>query len=618
LRLLLVYNTTKVIILEAIQATRRIMVYYIKENFYFDIDKYNQLRITGPQNHLLLGLTIPENVKIEVEKYNLHKKQLVVKLKLSTKKLTTPIPIVTDIRTIRTYTENVRPQPTYGELIEKNIEELVPQTIRQVKRKGKIVLKFAKTYTDERGKIRRYGAKFILPPDSSAKIDGKKLTITSDKNIFLTIKTITNVTVSQKLRSLVFVPEEDISRDLFNKTLLDLYQKAGKDVEYLVRTQKTSSFEYGTIFPRDWIESADLGHGDFSPETIDYMYSQAMKNISETGEGWHEELVGSYRMKAGSKNFIDRKMIDIEPRYIIGMNFVTKSFLLNKENRRKLKLVANYILRNAEEKELITFKRTHRARDEYYPVGNWRDSGNAFPGQKSPLAPYDVNCVFYPTSLKIIREYCTFFQIRNLNWLDEIFEKWQLNKQKYRMYHPYDTVGYALAIHGKKNKQLTVSHLDEAYDLFYGNPNLEEVVSFAIKLADPDFFYTPVGPILVANDEEEYSTGQYHGKVIWPKQAAFAIAGLVRQFRRGILENWPNDVLETIKDVIKITCEACFRGWEELGVIPELYYYDKKGNCARLYTDQQNYEGPMSFLQLWSLVGARRIMRGYQFMKLHG
>lgn len=172
-------------------------------------------------------------------------------------------------------------------------------------------------------------------------------------------------------------------------------------------------------------------------------------------------------------------------------------------------------------------------------------------------------------------------------------------------------IGYSLALHGRKNIPLPVSHLDESYDLFYGLPSLEEISSFASKIQDEDFFYTPVGPILVSADEDSFTTKEYHGKVIWPKQVAFAVAGLTKQYHRGLNENWPWPLIQNIRQSIIKTSEAFFKGITDLGGVPELYYYDPQRNIARYYTDQEEYEGQMSFIQLWSAVGARRIIHDY-------
>lgn len=587
------------------------MMYYIKDNFYFDIDRQNQLRITGPQNHLLLGITFPSHITAIIESFEIEKNQLVITLQLSSKELETAIPIVCDIRTIRSFTEGKRPTPTFDQLVQLRVDEVLPQIVRRISHGDHYTYKFITAYTDERGKKRRFGTKLYIPSTYKNSLTDMRLKVSASENIKIRIKTISNVRAPKQLKTGIFIHNETKLKD---QALAHIYVKAGDDIEHLIRSQKTSSFEYGTIFPRDWIESADLGRNDLLQEIVDYMYLQAMKNISETGEGWHEEIVGAYRTKVSWGNFVDRKMIDIEPRYILGMNTLSKSFILKRENKHKLQLVAHYILRNAEEKELITFKRIG-ASDNYYRVGNWRDSERAFPGQRSPLAPYDVNCVFYPLALKIIKRYKDYFKIKDLHWLDHLISKWDHHKQKFRLYHPYGIIGYALALHGSKNKPLPIAHLDESYDLFYGDPSLEEVYAFATKITDSDFFYTPVGPVLVANDEEDLSQGDYHGKVIWPKQAAFAIAGLTRQYKKGIEENYSENILKVIKKAVLAISEACFAGWKDLNAIPELYYYDTRTKKAHFFTDQKDFNGQMSMIQLWSSVGARRIINDYMFFR---
>jgi hypothetical protein len=305
-------------------------------------------------------------------------------------------------------------------------------------------------------------------------------------------------------------------------------------------------------------------------------------------------------------------MIDIEPRYILGVPHLSNQFLLDSDNRKKLLLVCRYIVENAKKKELITFKMRPGKGTGYHIVGNWRDSGSAFPSQKQPLAPYDVNCVFYPAALRIIRDFSDYFQIKKRGELEKLILKWEMNKEKFRIFHPNGIVGYSLALHGKKYTPMPISHLDESYDLFYGRPSLQYIVSFAKKIIDPAFFYTPCGPLLVASDEGEFNSKMYHGKVIWPKQAAYAVSGLARQYRYGKEQRWPDPVLTQIKKSILVTCEACFRGWTDLGFVPELYIYDRRLKKAKLYTDQKYYEGQMSNIQLWSSVGARRIMKEYK------
>jgi hypothetical protein len=589
------------------------MKYYIKDDYYFDIDGLNQLRITGPENHLLLGIGFPSDIEISVEEYLKTKKdELRITLSLPVKELEIPIPLVSNIRTLRNLIEPVVPRPTYKDLVEAGKKEVMPKKIKTTVKKDMRIISFLKSYTDDQGKKKIYGADIIVPSNNKIDIRQKSIKINADEPIKLIIKTITNIKLEGRIGTPIFLEYHDLPKEILSPFLISLYQELKNHIEHLIKTKKTSSFEYGTIFPRDWVESADLGDKDLSPETVDYMYEQSMSYISEIGEGWHEDAVGEYKANLVDKQIhIDRKMIDIEPRYILGMREVSKNFLTKEENIKKLRLVAQFILNNAREREFITFKKRAESENEYFPVGNWRDSYYAFPRQKSPLAPYDVNCVFYPESLKLIREYKDFFAIEDEEELDKLIDKWTSHKQKFRLYHPGNIIGYSLALHGKKHTPLPTPHLDESYDHFYGSPSWEEIASFAEKVVDPDYFYTPVGPLLVETDSEEFTTKQYHGKVVWPKQAAYVVAGLSKQFRKGLDGAWPYPIMNKIRRAIIKTCEACFNGWQDLQAVPELYYYDEKEGRARFYTDQEDYEGQMSLIQLWSAVGARRIIREY-------
>lgn len=586
------------------------MKYFIKGNYYFDIDHLNQFRITGPGNHLFLGWSIPSEVEVNVEGYEMRDDSLYIELMFNSAYLSTAVPLVSDIRTIRSYTEQKTPRLTYQELVQQNISDVLPDKVELRIVEGKPELEVSNTYYDDEGILRKYGCVLSFPRDSEVSYNDQRLTVSSAKDLACQITLISNIS-TQILTNQVF-KQDDIYNQITDEAVKDFYFQSTEQVEHLITTEKTSSFEYGTIFPRDWIESADLGRADFTQSTIDYMYEQSMKHISEKGEGWHEDIIGRLKSKVSDESqHIDRKMIDIEPRYIMGFYNLSKKFLTEEKNREKLYLVSQYLLKNAEEQDLITFKKVADNPNQYHFVGNWRDSYLAFPRQKSPLAPYDVNCVFYPISLKIIKRYHEYFYVDDVRRLNELIEKWDQQKTKFRMYHPNGIIGYALALHGSKNKQVTTPHLDESYDLYYGSPSLEEVVSFTKKLVDPEYFYTPVGPMLVASDDEDFSTKEYHGKVIWPKQAAYAVAGLAKQYRRGQREYWPWQVMNLMREALMKTCHACFRGWHELGAVPELYYYDEKEDKAKFYTDQADYEGQMSLIQLWSAVGCRRIIREY-------
>lgn len=594
------------------------MQYFIKGNFYFDIDSFNQLRITGPENHLLFGATFHPTSGIEISSYKLNKGQLQIELQLEKKEINIAVPLVCDIRTLRSFVEGTNPKPSYEQLVDRKIEKVIPREISSKSTKLYNKIQFVNEYFVEEDGKKYYGSEIIVKKPIEINVENNRIHITGEKPLKITIRTLTNLGINSKSLKSLYRQRLPIPKKLLDSEILELYKDSKVQIKHLIKSKKTSSFEYGTIFPRDWIESADLGLKDFTTDTIDYMYDQSMQFISEQGEGWHENAVGEFKHKT-EKPFedIDRRMIDIEPRYILGLKRVSKKFLTSETHHQKLLHVSKFILENARSKQLITFKKSQEDESEYLILGNWRDSSLAYPKHKQPLAPYDVNCVFYPQSLRIIREYSDYFEIDDLEELDNLITKWDNQKIKFRLYHTEEILGYSLALHGKKNIPLTNLHLDESYDLFYGNPSLEEVISFAIKVVDPEYFYTPVGPTLVATDDDDFSSENYHGRVIWPKQAAYTVAGLTKQYFRGLRESWQEPVLHTIRDAVIKTSEACFRGWKELGAVPELYYYDETNNRARLYTDQTNYEGQMSLIQLWSSVGCRRIIHDYISVQHH-
>ncbi len=589
------------------------MPYFLKDNYYIDIDSQNQLRITGPGNHLLIGITFSQKQKPVIERVREIDSDVSITLAFAENSLQFTLPVVTDIRTIRNYTEGIHPKPTYQDLVKQNVQEILPQIIKSYDTENSHVILFQNTYTDEKEENKYYGAKIIIPKEFTVKQTKSSLKISGESQVRFRVRTYTNISIIEKIETPIFQTSNILRKGNLSPFLRELYRDSRKNVEFLIRTKKTSSFEYGTIFPRDWIESADLGKEDIHQEAVDYLYQQSMRKISKKGQGWHEDVIGHFRERVGKDEalHIHRKMIDIEPRYVMGVPQVSNQFLLNEDNHKKLLLVSRFILENAKKKDLITFQSARGKNNKEIVVGNWRDSNCAYPKAKWPVAPYDVNCVFYPAALRIILDFSDYFQIKNRKEVQKLVLKWEMNKEKFKLFYPGGVVGYSLALHGVKNTPMPISHLDESYDLFYAKPSMQYIVSFAKKLTNPKFFYTPRGPLLVASDEDEFTTGMYHGKVIWPKQAAFAIAGLAKQYRYGKSEGWPEPVLTQIKEAILITCEACFKGWEELGFVPELYYYDLKRKKARLYLDQKKYEGQMSNIQLWSSIGARRIIREY-------
>src|SRR5690242_7829912 len=107
------------------------MQFYIKQNYYFDIDERNQLRICGPENHLFLGMTFPPTLPVSINHFGIYRGELIITIDIATDSLRVPIPLVSDIRTLRGITEPLHPRPTYRELVEGNEERVLPQKIEQ-------------------------------------------------------------------------------------------------------------------------------------------------------------------------------------------------------------------------------------------------------------------------------------------------------------------------------------------------------------------------------------------------------------------------------------------------------------------------------------------------------
>ncbi len=605
------------------------MKYGILSDYYFDIDSRNQFRLTGPNNHLLLGFSIFHQSEVnfgEAVIFDEHVIQLT--LEFEAPEVTISQPLVCNIRTLRKYTEGSANKPSYLELASQKIAELLPQVREFVSyeqinsdsltlpyQSGK-VLRLSRTYRDFQGEENTYGANVIFPQNCTVTQTADTLTITNNdaQPVEFVIESNTKTVPSaEKIEQILYKPLA-LDPGLFSETILRMVQEVRRQVHFLVSTSRTSSFEFGTIFPRDWIESALLGEKDLTHAARDFMVEQSMKHL-KGGEGWHEEVIGEYRNFVGKDEWVDRKMVDIEPLYILSLNTVSKQFLLRESNQEKFQAVAEFLINKAEKNEHITFKEIQNEPGAYYKVGNWRDSEDAFYQHEQPLAPYDVNCVFYPEALRTIWRFREMLHISQTRQLRKIMRRWASVHYQYLLTEPLHIQGYALALHGNPLRTLKIAHIDEGYALFYGQPSLEDVVSFAKRMMSPKYFYTPVGPILVSQKNPYLDERHYHGKVIWPKQAAFAIAGMAKQYRKGMKYSWPEVVMDTLYQSITLNCEASLRGFEQLEAIPELYYYDRDLDKARFYVDQEAAEGQMSLLQLWSAVGFLRIVREYAAIK---
>jgi len=591
---------------------------WIENGYYIDFDKFGQFRIIGPNNHLYCGLIDIPRHKIKIDSIkSKNDKSVIVRGKFLSQSINLYYPAMDDIRTIR----NIAGDVTFLEARRLNLGRSIPHEIKVKKLKKTTEIKFLRRY----GEDFFYSTKFSFPKEVKIKRITKPYLgfnlKTKKRKISFNITAETNEIHKKKFKHFFIHEAEEFDFSVFGKfkdTVEYFLERTSIEVEHLISWGKTSGDNYGTIFPRDWMESADLGLHDLRQDVREYMYKVSLKNVNEKGEGWHEDVVGEYKFEheLAGEDILDRHMIDIEPHYIIGLDNLPEDFLVDKDIREKIRRVAKFIIKKSRENEFITFKKKNKK--EYYDTGNWRDSGWAYKKITPPVAPFDVNVVFYPIALKTISKFQKKLNLEVPD-LSKLIKKWEKKRLQYLFRNKDGRVAYSLAIYDiKKNKnryqfkQFQINHLDEAYLYAYDRGNQEEIKSFCQRLLDENYFYTKSGPLIVAkNNNFGYTPAEYHGLVIWTKQVAFTILGLSKHLKIAATEEWPKDIQKLIKNTILTISEDMMRTFYILQAIPEVHYDDH--GVPKFYSAQPGAQ--MSKVQLWSAIGARRIFRKYYEIK---
>jgi len=585
---------------------------WISGGYYVDFDAYEQFRIIGPNNHLYCGLIDVPRHKITISSIKDKDNILYVKGFFNSEKLNLYYPAMDDMRTVR---EEIGSE-TFLQIRERIYDRLVPHFARKIKKDGRSILKFKRMYGKkyyqtifefnngiEVKKIKRPFAGFEL----SAKT----------KKIPFCIKVNTNDISYNKIKKVSLIDRKDFNFQVFRekKNLIEkIWAQTEIEIKHLLEWEKTSGDRFGTIFPRDWMEAADIGYHDLTSEARSYMYEESLKNVNKKGEGWHEDVVGEfkYEYEISGKDILDRHMIDIEPKYLMSIEYLPQSFWMKKDNRKKMHLVARYVLRQAKDRGHITFKRNN-------DTGNWRDSGNAFRRISDAIAPFDVNAVFYPKALQSIRDnYQKLgFKDEEISDIKEIYKKWEDKRKEYKFQNEDGSSAFAMALYGSQNqngkfsyKKMEVNHADESYLYTYRRGDRYELESFCKRLLDPNYFYTKSGPLITAKKSKYFYTPQeYHGQVIWIKQTAFIVLGLSKHLKISIIENWPVGTQRILKNTILKITEDTLSAVEQMGSIPEVYA-DINGKPIP-YHELTGSKNNGSEVQLWSAVGIRRIIRKY-------
>lgn len=590
---------------------------WIAGGYYVDFDDLGQFRIIGPNNHLFCGL-------IDIPRHRLHIRSVRVEkdesLRIAgwfrVKHLRLYEPAMGDIRTMR---QHLKHAPQFLSLRQQDPSALRPEESQLRHTRVNTALTFRRTYGHH-----LYQTVWLFPPhvrvrSMTAPLKGYELEAQGQHIPFELIADTSDLQKNELLDIFLTHPT-DFDWEIFGrlaplvKRKLNLTQH---EIEHLLTWNKTSGDRFGTVFPRDWMEAADLGVHDLTATARLQMYAQALKHVDRTGRGWHEDVIGELAVdwaRAG-KELVDRHMIDIEPHYLMGLEKLPDDFLLNQQIAKKIRAVAQFVIRQARLRKPIIFQK--QPGRGYYSSGNWRDSGWAYKKLSPIVAPFDVNAVFYPKALSVLHEKQHLLGLHAPD-LHQILDDWMDVKEQYRFTNPDGRPAFALAIFDKTNRWsskqaarlMQVNHLDESYYFTYLDGTRQEVESFVDRLLDPEYFYTPSGPLLVAkNNQHGFTSDEYHGEVIWTKQVAYTILGLSRHLKTAIIQEWPLPLKKKMKLAIVKTSENMIRAYNKLGYIPEVHK-DEQGVPAL----PQDPEG-VSRVQLWSAVGARRIFRKYHDMK---
>lgn len=598
---------------------------WIADGYYVDFDSFGQFRIIGPNNHLYCGLVDVPPHKIKIKKVFNINHHLKIEAEFTSPKINLYYPIMEDIRTLRELMGDI--SINFLQLRYKVLGRAFPRIVKRTQTKNHKKIIFKRNYGDF-----YYQTEFLFPKNIKIRKISKPLLGFEIKNqkggkINFEIISSTNEFHCQRFKHFFLWSAEDFDYEIFGNfknEVKKIIQRTEIEIEHLISWKKTSGDRFGTVFPRDWMESAVIGIHDLRPEVIKFMYESSLAHINEKGEGWHEDVVGEYKYEheISGRDIYDRKMIDIEPNYIIGLNYLPEDFLAKKENNKKLRKVAKYIINQAEKNDFIVFKKIppelQEGEEKYYRMGNWRDSEWAFKKIHEIIAPFDVNCVFYPAALKTIEKFQKKLGLeKQENRIKKLVKKWMNKKELYKFYNEDNKIAYALALYDIKDKEnfkkMQVNHLDEAYLFTYLDATKEEIKSFCERLLSKKYFYTPSGPTIIAkNNNLGYTDQEYHGVVVWTKQTAFCILGLSRHLKRALAENWEASIKKLIKNTILTLCEDAIRTFSILKSIPEVHI-DKNGKPALFGGEFSSYK--MSKVQLWSAIGARRIIRKYYELK---
>jgi hypothetical protein len=620
---------------------------WIEGPFYVDFNAHGELRVVGPGNHIYLGLPGIGKESFSVQDVKIVGGQLRLVLGFNENNTVLNDPVIRDVRFVRRLTEGqLGVSPSFAQLLAHDYSRVGPETAEITDGEEPELVWLHRFGEDWYGCRVKLLSKSTMGRDDS----GMATRIKGSEPVLLEITTDSNFAPTRQGKAEYYSIDLGTFRDRAD-FIRHIFTRTTAEISHLIGSSKTSGYSHGTVFPRDWMESATLGVGDFTPAVIDLMYHRSLAHVDEQGRGWHEDLVGEALHRVSDTQLIDplsgeikaervvideisrptpkredhpigredhpvdREMTDIEPRYLIGMELLSPEFWKNQGDVERLRRVAGFVLTQARTQNFIVLREEQWGRRD---AGAWRDSKYAYSMLGQPIADFAVNAVFYPAALRAIKKFRLKLKMapREVKDVDSLIQKWDdiRNLYSYRTRDGHSCFALALGGAQRRGGQLIftrfeVTHTDEAYYLLYLEPTREEVMSFVGRLLDPNYFYTPSGPLVIGAQQPEYTTRLYHGKVIWTKQTALISAAIMRQIERARKEKWPKEQLQQLEQVVSALFNSALSSFASLGEIPELHIDDV--GQPRFFDDQIDVEVAANRVQLWSAVGARRIIRDY-------
>lgn len=536
-----------------------------------DRSVHGELRVVGPHDHLHYGCTGFAAQDFEVDDVKEVGGALQITGKFQLRQPFIPDPAMGHLHWLNQFAKEAEP-PTFDDIFARKPKALAPMAVTLTSSWDDHVISYRRLYGNHwYGATLSIGGDIELWRDETAQGFGIKNDHTGWIEYSLVADTDNRIKPA--------VPKVVKAGRAANSFQQNLLNRTAAEITHLVQNHKTTGCGHGTVSPRDWLAAADLGEFDLTPAARRHMYQEALRHIAPGGkvevgyavgelaanlEDGRKAVAGEIRELARADKKIGDYlrphikirpepegmvvMADVEPRLVLGLQRLRWS-QLEPWVQVRLRQAAAYVIEQATQNTLISVS-SRLMRDSL-----------AFDKLGPLAAPYAVNVVFYPEALRVIAANADRLGVDKRR-AAELYKQWRGKADWYAYINGDGLPVMAMALHGTASPadflQLQVDHFDEAYALYYGRPPASQLQSFAKRWAHPARF----GQVPI-------------------KQAAQATAGLQRQLQRRDLDDVTRQLLQL---ALTKTCAA---------------------------TLETELAEPSRQVELWSAVGARRIIRAY-------